>query len=280
MKPLFRKGAYCRPRQAHAAATISGPEVPTGLLRFKLSTEALGASEKAPRWPGILTMHTGPAAAVASLLTALSLIPPAANAGGPRTVAGVIASLTPRLRPNLHERFRAAGAAYPPAQLTLVAYKHERRLEVWAPADGRQVRVHEYPILAASGEGGPKLREGDFQVPEGVYRLSRLNPNSRYHLSIRVDYPNARDRQWAARDGRTRLGGDIFIHGKAVSRGCLAIGDEAIEELFTLLAEAGLESGRIIIAPNRALRDLPVEPAWVAELYEDLRRALEAFGSV
>jgi hypothetical protein len=218
-------------------------------------------------------------AAARAAVLALVLAPHTARAAGPRTVGDVIASLAPRLRPDLHETFRARGAAYPPAQLTLVAYKQERLLEVWVPGGDRQVRVREYPILAASGGGGPKLREGDFQVPEGVYRLSGLNPNSRYHLSIRVDYPNARDRQWAARDGRTRLGGDIFIHGKDRSRGCLAIGDEGIEELFTLLAETGLQAGRIIIAPNRGLRDLPAEPGWVSELYDELRHALEVFGS-
>lgn len=92
-------------------------------------------------------------------------------------------------------------------------------------------------MLAASGGPGPKLREGDLQVPEGVYRLTAFNPNSSYHLSLRVDYPNAEDRAAEDRavarsDRRTSLGGDIFIHGKAVSIGCLAIGDPGIEELL------------------------------------------------
>src|SRR5207244_1303824 len=139
--------------------------------------------------------------------------------------------------------------AYPPAELMLIAYKREKRLEVWAPKRRGWVKVKSYPILAASGGRGPKLREGDQQVPEGVYRLTDLNPNSKFHLSIRVDYPSDRDRGWAERDQRTELGGDIFIHGDEVSKGCLAMGDARIEELFLLVAEAGLEDSRIIIAP-------------------------------
>jgi hypothetical protein len=55
-----------------------------------------------------------------------------------------------------------------------------------------------------------------------VYRIEHLNPMSSYHLSMKVSYPNAFDRRMAARDRRTNLGGDIFIHGKSVSIGCVA----------------------------------------------------------
>jgi murein L,D-transpeptidase YafK len=64
--------------------------------------------------------------------------------------------------------------------------------------------IHRYPLLAASGVAGPKLRQGDKQVPEGVYGISFLNPNSRYDVSLRVNYPNAFDRQMAAKDGPER----------------------------------------------------------------------------
>lgn len=198
----------------------------------------------------------------------------AAHASRPRSVEAVLSRLRPRLRPRLLERFQAARAVYPPPRLTLIAYKRERRLEAWAPGPAGWVRVLRYPILAASGGRGPKLRQGDYQVPEGVYRLTGLNPNSKYHLSIRVGYPNARDLAWAGRDKRSDLGGDIYIHGKDVSRGCIAIGDERVEELFTLVAETGVANARLIIAPDRRLRDLPSEPAWVGELYQDVRRAL------
>ena len=62
--------------------------------------------------------------------------------------------------------------------------------------------IHRYSVLAASGVAGPKLRQGDKQVPEGVYGISFLNPSSRYDVSLRVNYPNAFDRQMAAKDGR------------------------------------------------------------------------------
>jgi murein L,D-transpeptidase YafK len=71
----------------------------------------------------------------------------------------------------------------------------------------------------ASGKAGPKLREGDGQVPEGIYRIDGLNPNSSYHLSLKLNYPNDFDLEQARTEGRTELGGDIFIHGKAVSIG-------------------------------------------------------------
>src|SRR6266542_3867493 len=110
--------------------------------------------------------------------------------------------------------FLRAQVAYPPKQLLLLGLKDERRLLVYAAgADGAFRFVRTYQVRAASGHLGPKLREGDQQVPEGLYRVEALNPNSRFHLSLRLDYPNAFDRQTAKRDGRTNLGGDIMIHG-------------------------------------------------------------------
>jgi murein L,D-transpeptidase YafK len=97
---------------------------------------------------------------------------------------------------------------------------------------------------------GPKLREGDRQVPEGVYRIASLNPNSRFHLSMEVNYPNDFDRAMAAKDGRVNLGGQIFIHGGTASIGCLAMGDAVIERLFVLVARVGRENVRVVIAPG------------------------------
>ena len=195
---------------------------------------------------------------------------------GPRSVETVLGQVGPAKRRALRASFETNGLPYPPSSLTLVAYKQERRLEVWPSGPQGWKRVRAYAVLAASGEPGPKLREGDGQVPEGLYRLTALNPNSSYHLSIRVDYPNEFDRARGREDGRSRLGGDIFIHGKAVSIGCLAIGDDAIEELFTLVADTGLANARVIIAPAERL-DVPANsPAWVAELYRRIERELRA----
>jgi hypothetical protein len=91
-----------------------------------------------------------------------------------------------------------------------------------------------------------------------------------YHLSIRVDYPNAFDRARGTEDGRSNLGGDIYIHGKAVSIGCLAIGDDNIEELFTLVADTGLAHARILLAPGRVLDAPAGAPAWTRGLYRTI----------
>jgi hypothetical protein len=207
---------------------------------------------------------------------------PAPSGHPRRTVADVLEKIGPAAEARLRPLVERAGVAWPPPRVTLVAFKQEKQLELWAAADGRWVFVRAYPILAASGQAGPKLHEGDRQVPEGVYRLTDLNPNSGYHLSMRVDYPSATDRARAAAEGRMNLGGDIFIHGKDVSIGCLAMGDEAIEELFVLVAQTGLANVEVILAPNdlrggRPAAEVPGGPPWVAELYDDLRKRLDDF---
>ena len=123
--------------------------------------------------------------------------------------------------------------------------------------------------------------EGDHQVPEGVYRAEFLNPNSRFHLSIRLNYPNAFDRQMAAADGREQLGGDIMIHGSSSSVGCLAMGDQAAEDLFVLSALVTKERTRIVVSPTdfrlaNSRVDVSVPP-WVSRLYESLRVELAQY---
>jgi TPR repeat protein len=182
-------------------------------------------------------------------------------------------------------RFAARRLAYPPRDVALVALKNEARLELWADAGTGWRFVRSYLVRAASGRLGPKLREGDHQVPEGIYRITALHPTSRYHLSLRLDYPNAFDRARAAEDGRARLGGDIMIHGGAVSDGCLPIGDAAIEELFALVRRVGPEGVRVIVSPldlrrvdpRRAQASVGSRPVWLPRLYESIAQALETF---
>ena len=201
---------------------------------------------------------------------------------GDQTVADVLAEYGGPATNRLAARFEAAGLRYPPSEVALVGLKAERRLELWAPGDDGWRRVADYPVTAASGVAGPKLREGDRQVPEGLYRIVGLNPNSRYHLSMKLDYPNAFDRRQAARDGRADPGSDIFIHGKAVSVGCLAVGDETIEELFVLVATVGMDNVRVVVAPfdGRRMPLLPAPenlPPWTAELYRQIADALQTY---
>src|SRR6266404_8874284 len=165
---------------------------------------------------------------VLALVTAVAVT----RTNGEKTVSQRVAQYGAAVDQRLAPVFASRNIPYPPTRLALIGFKGERELEVWATdKDGTYRFVKSYPILAASGKPGPKLRQGDGQVPEGIYRIELLNPNSLYHLSLRVSYPNDFDRQQAERDGRSDPGGDIMIHGGAGSSGCLAMGDEAAEEL-------------------------------------------------
>jgi len=192
---------------------------------------------------------------------------------GRRTLEQRLTQYGPAARARLKRDFARAGADYPPKKLTLVGLKQERELQVYAAGDDGDWRfVKSYPILGASGELGPKLKYGDCQVPEGIYRVVFLNPNSSYHLSLRLNYPNAFDRAMAKRDGRTELGGDIMIHGSDVSIGCLAMGDEASEDLFVLGYDTRIVNMRVILSPvdfraRRLPREMPDVPAWTDDLY-------------
>jgi len=196
------------------------------------------------------------------------------DAQRPRTVAAVLEKYGSAMEARLRPVAEGAGDVWPPKSLTLVGYKEERRLDVWV--SGRKpYSLARYAVLGASGGPGPKRREGDLQVPEGIYRLTALNPLSRFHLSVRVDYPNADDvRNLGA--PQDELGGDIYIHGSSVSVGCLAIGDQAIEELFCLVATVGLRDCEVLLMPW----DLLSKPApaarepWLARRYQRLATRL------
>lgn len=202
---------------------------------------------------------------------------------GGRTVESVMAEIGPEMSHRWGERFVPAGLPWPPAKITLLALKEEKRLEVWTARGGQWAHVRDYAVKAASGGSGPKLREGDRQVPEGVYRIAGLNPNSSYHLSMKLNYPSEADQERARLDGRTNLGGDIFIHGRAGSVGCLAMGDVAIEELFVLVRSAGADNVQVILVPHDWRDGRPFvrpaeSPAWVDELYAELGREVAAYG--
>ena len=203
---------------------------------------------------------------------------------GKKTVSERVRELSAGVHGRLEAHFRDAGLEYPPQKIALLGFKEEKLLEVWGAGSAGVFRlVKTFPILAASGVLGPKLREGDRQVPEGLYRIESLNPNSLFHVSLRVNYPNAFDRARALEEGRDNPGSDIMIHGKAASIGCLAVGDEAAEDLFVLAAETGVSQVEVILSPvDFRKRDLPREPVagpeWVAGLYAEIRKALAGFG--
>lgn len=210
-------------------------------------------------------------------------LPPADTIAGGFSVYDRVMQYGYPARKRLAPYFRAAGVAYPPQSVVLVGLKWERRLELYAgDSPGELKFIRYYDVLAASGGLGPKLREGDRQVPEGVYRLTRLNPNSAYHLSVQIDYPNSFDRMMGKVENRWNLGGAIYIHGGSESAGCLAMSDSVVEEIFTLVAQTGIENASIILspvdmrhepAPNPLDHDVPV---WAPHLYSIIQRALWA----
>jgi murein L,D-transpeptidase YafK len=115
------------------------------------------------------------------------------------------------------------------------AYKKESELEVWKRgSNGKYALLKTYPICRWSGQLGPKTREGDRQVPEGFYTVTpaQMNPNSAYYLSFDTGYPNALDRSFG------RNGGDIMVHGACSSRGCFAMTDQNIAEIYSIAREA------------------------------------------
>ncbi len=199
----------------------------------------------------------------------------------PATIPERVAQYGPTARTRLAPYFAAAGVPYPPDRFALLGFKQERELHLLAAGPGQPLTfVRAYPILGASGVLGPKLREGDLQVPEGVYPIDYLNPNSIAHLSIGLGYPNAYDRARAAEDGRDTLGSAIMIHGGVSSNGCLAIGDRGAEELFVLAADAGWDDALVVLSPvdfrRSALPATSGRPAtrWVGDLYARLRAQL------
>ncbi len=114
-------------------------------------------------------------------------------------------------------------------------FKEEAELEVWKQdASGRYDLLKTYPICRWSGELGPKIREGDRQAPEGFYTITpaQMNPNSQFYLSFNMGYPNAYDKAW----GRT--GAHLMVHGDCSSRGCYAMTDDQIGEIYALARES------------------------------------------
>jgi murein L,D-transpeptidase YafK len=160
-------------------------------------------------------------------------------------------------KPKLARLFNERGIRQPAEEVFVRVFKRDRQMEIWVRpvGDTRFVLLKTYGICALAGKPGPKRRQGDEQVPEGFYYIDLFNPGSEYHLSMRINYPNARDE--VANRGN-RLGGDIYIHGGCKSAGCLAVTDGGIEELYWLAVEAHAMGQRNIpvhIFPTRLTND-------------------------
>ena len=114
-------------------------------------------------------------------------------------------------------------------------FKEESELEVWKQTrDGQYALLKTYPICKWSGDLGPKKKEGDRQAPEGFYTITpgQMNPNSNYYLAFNTGFPNAYDRSHGY------SGSELMVHGDCSSRGCYAMTDEQILEIYALARES------------------------------------------
>lgn len=188
---------------------------------------------------------------------------------------------TPYSKAHLEPYFQRAGVKFPPSEIAFLVFKRSHRFQLYARSHGRWVYIRTLSVLAASGGLGPKLREGDRQVPEGIYHITAYNPVSHYQLSLKLNYPNDFDRRQAANDHRKDLGGNIFIHGNNSSVGCIAVGNDMIRQLFPLVYEVGKANVTVIIAPNDFRISKPVygkvHPAWLSGLYAQIASELRQF---
>jgi len=144
-----------------------------------------------------------------------------------------VPTLLNRVEDSLKKQFEKQHLTWPPEALYIRSFKYDRQLDVWVKGTNKDAYklFKTYKICMQSGTMGPKRVEGDYQIPEGFYQITDFNPNSNYHLSLGLNYPNASDRILS---DPQRPGGSIYIHGNCVSTGCIAISDEPIEELYVL----------------------------------------------
>ena len=175
------------------------------------------------------------------------------------------------------ERLAAAGVRLG-VPIYIRIFKLESELELWVEKDGRFERFATYPICLWSGRLGPKLKEGDRQAPEGFYSVGKeqLNPNSRWHRSFNLGFPNEFDRA----HGRT--GSFIMVHGNCLSIGCFAMTDPVVDEIWRLVT-AALEKGQprfdVQVFPFRLTdKNLKARSGdrW-SQFWSDLQRGYDAF---
>ena len=171
--------------------------------------------------------------------------------------------------------------ARPGSEVFLRAFKREEQLELWLKKDSVFHLFKTYKICYVPGRPGPKRKQGDFQVPEGVYCIDLFNPESNYHLSMRINYPNQADLYFADKE---KPGGDIYIHGACASIGCIPIEDANIEEVYLLAWDAkinGQEQIPVHIFPCRLndknLVDLVDTDIFNRSFWENLRPVYDFF---
>jgi len=195
------------------------------------------------------------------------------------TVTQAMARFGATGRAELKDKFKIAGEKYPPAKISLIGLKQERLLCLFA-GDKKQKLIAKFPLSTFSGKLGPKLKEGDLQIPEGVYKITGLRAS--FRLSLCVDYPNDFDKRQAMADHRTNLGGDILIHNGTKSTGCLVLSMDDMAQIFTAAHDIGCKNLALIIAPcnltsTKPEMDMSKQPKWLAGLYKKLGQQLNQY---
>ena len=171
-----------------------------------------------------------------SLQMAFAVVAQNAFVGGQKPAYKAAAQLS-RMEDSVKKQFERQQLAWPPQSVYIRSFKYDRQLEVWVKnSEKESFRLFKtYKVCMQSGTMGPKRMEGDYQVPEGFYQINDFNPNSNYHLSLGLNYPNASDRILS---DSLRPGSAIYIHGNCVSTGCIAISDIPIEEVYIIASNA------------------------------------------
>jgi len=142
-----------------------------------------------------------------------------------------------RKEDTIKKQFAARNLKWPAKYIYVRSFKYDSELEVWVKnTQEEEYKLFKtYKVCALAGTLGPKRIEGDYQVPEGFYYINEFKPNSSYHLSLGLNYPNAADRILA---DSSQPGGDIYIHGSCVTTGCIPITNPQIEELYIITSHA------------------------------------------
>lgn len=157
-------------------------------------------------------------------------------------------------------------------------FKQESELELWLHNGSRFVLFATYPTCYWSGSLGPKLKEGDGQSPEGFYTVSasQLNPNSRWHRSFNLGFPNRFDR------AHDRTGSFLMVHGGCASIGCYAMTDPVIDEIWRLVTAALTNGQKRFAVHSFPFRMTERNMNWYADerwnaFWKDLKRGHDLF---
>ena len=145
----------------------------------------------------------------------------------------------------LVKEFEEKNIIWPPSNIYIRSFKAELALELWIEEEEKFKLFKTYEVCQGSGNLGPKIVEGDRQVPEGLYLIDRFNPVSAFWLSLGINYPNEVD---VLRSINKLPGGDIFIHGDCVSSGCLPMTNDIMNEIYIIA----------VLARNQGQVNIPV----------------------